>query len=162
MADQGATTPAGIISKTSTTTPDQDSLLDLANTPPATRPTTQRRDPDHAGTGTTRCRVDISAMTAEERLEVANTLPITRNMISTQAAWPASGGVTDMEEYCRALEAVGATFYSDPTQDEGTRIVMEDIRGYEAQLKAEAEREREKEKGSAEQDPDSTQQPSSQ
>ncbi|KAL3440956.1 hypothetical protein BJX65DRAFT_314287 [Aspergillus insuetus] len=120
-------------------------------------------------------------MTTEERLEFANTLPITQDMMSTQTAWPASEGVwvlepteaqveelkkynmTDMEEYCRALEAVGATFYSDLTQHEGTRIVMEDIRGYEAQLAADAERERDmerKKKGSTEQG--CTQQPSSQ
>jgi hypothetical protein len=80
--------------------------------------------------------------------------------MSTQSASPASGGVwvldltdeqveelkkydvADMEEYCRALEAVGATFYSGPTQHEGTRIAMEDIRGYEAQLATDAERRR--------------------
>jgi hypothetical protein len=117
-------------------------------------------------------------MTAAERLEFANTLPITQNMMSTQTAWPASGGVwvldpteaqveelknynvTDMEEYCRVLEAVGATFYSDPSQHEGLRIVMEDTRGYEAQIQADAKRKRERRKErSAEED--SAHQPSS-
>jgi hypothetical protein len=60
-------------------------------------------------------------MTAEERLEFANTLPVTRKTMSTQTACPASGGVwvldqteeqveelkkykiEGMEEYCRAL-----------------------------------------------------------
>jgi hypothetical protein len=179
MADDSAFDTANIDNVASNSTAGRD-VLDLANTTTSTSSTIpgQQTEPPATATRTTRCRIDISAMTPEERLEFANSLPIIRDMMSTRTAWPDSVGVwvldpadeqveelkkydvTDMEEYCRALEAVGATFYSDPTQHKGTRIVMGDIRGYVAQLEAEAEREREMErKGSAEQD--STQHPSS-
>ncbi|KAJ0420574.1 hypothetical protein BJY00DRAFT_284099 [Aspergillus carlsbadensis] len=165
MADQGAPGPENITPETSNTTPGQDTP-DLATTTPPSiaTSTTPAQDPDPPGPSSTRSRIDITTMTEQERLDFVNTLPITSSVMSTQTAWPASGGVwvldpteaqvqelekytvTDMEEYCRVLEAVGATFYSDPMQHEGTRVVLEDIRAYEAQLKAEAEAEAEDER----------------
>ncbi|KAL2802476.1 hypothetical protein BJX63DRAFT_415011 [Aspergillus granulosus] len=112
---------------------------------------------DPPNTGKTRCPIDISTMTAQERLDFGNTIPITSSSIATHMGWPASGGVwvlhptqaqveelkgfttTDTEEYCQALARVGATFYSDPNQCEEARIVMEDMRNYEAHLKAQNE-----------------------
>lgn len=89
---------------------------------------------------------ELSAMTKDELNDFANKLPpITRSTIPTLMGWPASGGVwilnptqaqldqvnqlpimTDMEEYCRALEQIGATFYNDPKQCKEVQAIIAD------------------------------------
>lgn len=88
----------------------------------------------------------LSAMMKDELDDFVNTLPpITRSVVPTLMGWPASGGVwilnpteaqleqvnrlpimTDMEEYCRALEQIGATFYSDPKQCKEVQAITAD------------------------------------
>lgn len=102
---------------------------------------------------------DPSAMTKEQLTDLVNkSPPITRSAIPTLMGWPTSGGVwvlnptqaqleqvnrlpitTDMEEYCRSLERIGATFYRDPQQCEEVRatttsMTMEDEVGVDRQF----------------------------
>ncbi|OJJ02038.1 hypothetical protein ASPVEDRAFT_41553 [Aspergillus versicolor CBS 583.65] len=94
-----------------------------------------------------------TAITSDQLNALVNNLPpITRSVVPTLTGWPASGGVwtlnptqaqldqvnrlpimSDMEEYCRALEQIGATFYSDPTQCKEVQAIMAD--GVDLQLK---------------------------
>lgn len=89
---------------------------------------------------------ELSALTKDELNDFVNTLPpITRSVKPTLMGWPASGGVwilnpseaqldqvnrlpvmPDMEEYCRALEQIGATFYSDPKQCTEVQAIIAD------------------------------------
>lgn len=96
---------------------------------------------------------ELSALTKDELNDFVNTLPpITRSVVPTLMGWPASGGVwilnpteaqlaqvnrlpvmTDMEEYCRALEQIGATFHGDPKQCKEVQAIIAD--GVDLQLK---------------------------